>query len=269
MTFIFDFRSYKKYLRAVCEEERGRLSRLSEAADCQKSYLSSCLRGKNNLTLDQAFGIAQYLKLSDHWQSYFFLMIDRERATTALLQKKLDVKIKEMAREAYRLKHHQINTAIVTETAQNFGAYYSGWLMTAIHTLTSVPRFQSVEQIAQRLGLSQEQVFRVLSDLVALGLVKNELKSYRWQSGNIHLPDSSPWISSHHTNWRMRAAQSIQATQRFESQDLHSTLIQSMSESDFELLKTKIIKFMKEFTAVSDPSDPEEAYCFNIDFFKV
>ncbi|WP_413576503.1 DUF4423 domain-containing protein [Bdellovibrio sp. HCB290] len=263
---IFDFRSYKAFLKAQCEVERGALTRLAEAANTQKSYLSACLNGKGQLNLDQAFGVAEYLNLSDIEQDYLYLLIEKEKAVTPALRRRLESKAKEMVREAFRLKNQQKDAVIVTERDSNIGFYYASWLATAIHTLTSVPQFQSIAGLEKRLNLNQKSIEAVISYLEKMDLIKKSGDKYRWNSSNIHLEDSSVWISSHHTNWRARAMDNIQ---KYDREATHYSSIQSFSEEDFEKLKKKIAYFINDFNKVADPSEPEDVYCFNIDLFRV
>lgn len=200
MANIFDFRSYKDYLTEICTQERGALSRISEAADCQKSYLSSCLKGKSNITMDHAFGISVYLQMTDAEQDYFFLLLEKEKASTPKLRRHLDEKLKVLSREAYRLKNQQKDTQIVSEGMSGLAFYYANWLATAIHTLTSIDDYQSPEAVAKRLNLHPQLAKAMLGELEKQGLVSQLRGKYRWGSGNLHLADSSQWISTHHTN---------------------------------------------------------------------
>jgi uncharacterized protein (TIGR02147 family) len=266
MVAVFDFKSYKDFLTTLCHQERGLLSRLAEAAECQKSYLSACLNGKSQLTLDHALGIAEYLQFTDAEQDYLFVLVEKERATGIKLRRKLEVKLKDLSREAYKLKNQQNSSIVISGADSGLGNYYASWLPTALHTLTSIDRYQSLSQLSKRLQLTPEAAQFFINQLKELDLVKQVGTNYRWNSGNIHLADDSSWISTHHLNWRFRA---IDNFQRRDPESTHYTAIQSMSESDFELLKKKIAHFIKDFNKVSDPSTPEEAFCFNIDFFKI
>jgi uncharacterized protein (TIGR02147 family) len=267
MAHIFDFKSYKDFLEALTGEERGMLTRLAEAASCQKSYLSTCIKGKTHLTLDHAFGISEFLNFSDAEREYFFLLIEKDKAGSLALRRHLESKIKQLSREAYRLKNQQKNAVIVSgsETAE-IAFYYGTYLGTAIHMLTSIPEFQTVNAIAKRLNISPEVCLGVLQQLEAQQLVKKQGAHHLWNSANIHLADNSPWILNHHQNWRLRAVDNVQ---KRDDEATHYSSIQSMSKEDFEKLKKKIVQFIKDFNLVADPSNPEEAFCLNIDFFKV
>jgi uncharacterized protein (TIGR02147 family) len=266
MATVFDYKSYKNFLTDTCSGERGLLTRLAEAGECQKSYLSACLNGKNHLTLDQVFGMAEYLGMSDGEQEYLFLLVEKEKANTPKLKRKLEDKLRELSREAYRLKNQQRESQVISNVDSGVGTYYSNWMLTAIHTLSSITKFQTAEQIGKRLGLPGNVAQHFLNQLEALEFVKKEGSRYKWGSGNLHLSDDSSWISNHHLNWRLRA---VDNTQKNDRSSMHYTAIQSMSEDDFEILKKKIANFIKEFNKVSDPSEPEEAFCFSLDFFRV
>lgn len=266
MLNIFDFKSYKAFLQSVVEQERGSLTRLAEAAECQKSYLSYCLRGKGNLTLDHALGISEHLQFIDREQEYFFLLIELEKAGTVKLRRHLEQKAKALSRESFRLKNQQKDTHIISEEMSGLAFYYAHWMATAIHTLTSIDDYQTEQKIAERLRSDVLFVRSFLAELERQGLVTQARGKYRWASGNLHLADSSRWVGTHHVNWKLRA---IENCQKNDSEASHYTAIQSMSVDDFEILKKKIASFIKEFNKVSDPSTPEEAFCFSIDLFKI
>lgn len=269
MQNIFDYLSYKKYLKDYCSDQRGNLSRLANAADVQKSYLSTCLSGKSHLTLDHAYGIALYLNMSNSEQNYFFTLIEKEKAASIRLQRNLTDKLKEMSREAYRLKNLQSNSLIVSDTASTslLKDYYLNWLFIAVHSLTSIPAYQKAEKISHRLNISLDLTVHILRQLENTNLIiKKANDTYEWSSGNLHLEDSSPVLATHHGNWRMRASDNCQKGDR---EALHYSVVQTLSKEDFEILKKKIANFIKSFNKISDPSNPEEAFCFNIDFFKI
>lgn len=267
MANIFDFKTYKDYLLALTEGERGMLTRLAEAASCQKSYLSTCLKGKTQLTLDHAFGISEYLELSDAEKEYFLLLVEKDKAGTLALKRHLEEKIKKLSREAYRLKNQQKSAVVISDgVTPEIAFYYGSYLGTAIHMLTSVDEYQTLSAISKRLNLPAETCQVLLQQLEAQDLVKKQGTHYKWNSANIYLADNSPWIANHHQNWRLRAIDNVQ---KRDEEATHYSSIQSMSKDDFEKLKKKIAQFIKEFNQVADPSVPEEAFCVNIDFFKI
>lgn len=266
MIYIFDFKSYKDYLKKICHLQRGNLSRLAEAAGVQKSYLSACLNGKNNISHDQAYGISLHLKLSENEQEYLFLLLEKSHAATPQLQKHLIAKIKQISEEAQKIKSQLNDTKIITNKNDDLSEYYLNWFYSAIHSLTSIKKFQTVETISSRLGIPPHLTDFFLKKLVLLKLIKKEGIYYRWNSSNIHLEETNPLLISYHSSWRLRATEDCA---KMQSSSFHYTSTQSLSVSDFEILKKKIGNFIKDFNKTSDPSIPEESFCLNIDFFKI
>lgn len=266
VTPIYDYFSYKDFLNELCQSERGLLTRLAEAAPCQKSYLSGVLKGKMQLTLDHVFGICQFLECTDDEEDYFFLLLEKDRASSHLLKKKLDKKIRSFSSQQYKLKNQNIAQVVQHEQNSDLNIYYSNWIYTAMHIFTSVGKFQTIAALAKRMQLDAEVIKVHLDYLVQSGFVEKKGEQYKWGSVDLHLPDNSYWISNHHLNWRLKAMEDFQ---KRKPESLHYTMIQSLSEEDFEKLKKKIVHFLKDFAKVADPSTPEEVFNFNIDFFKI
>ncbi len=266
MKSIFDYKDYKNFLKALCQEQRGLLTKLATAAECQKSYFSSCLKDKCHLTLDHIHGISEFLSLGEQEESYFFLLFEKDKCTTLKLKRKLENKLKLISREAFRLKNQQEGALIIKDSEIGLSEYYSSWIFMAIHSLTSINKYQSIEKISEKLMLSKATTEYHLQQLIKLDLVKFENNKYFWNTFNMHLSDDSNWINRHHNNWRINC---IHKLQKKDGESLHYTVVQSMSESDFEILKKKIAQFIKEFNKISDPSNPEESYNLNIDFYRL
>jgi hypothetical protein len=75
MLSIFAFGHYKDFLRAHCDASRGALTKLAEAAGCQRSYLSKVLTADPHLTPDQGFLISRFLEFKSDEAEYFMLLL--------------------------------------------------------------------------------------------------------------------------------------------------------------------------------------------------
>lgn len=146
------------------------------------------------------------------------------------------------------------------------GQYYSTGLYVAIHSLTAIEKYQTLDKMSDRLLLPKEIVQFYLDALIKMDLVKKEGHRYKWNTFSMHLTDDSLWINAHHSNWRVAAMNNLQ---KRDPHALHYSLVQSISESDFELLKKKIAQFIKDFSKVATPSESEESFNLNIDFYKI
>lgn len=178
---IFSFNSYKEFIKKQINdnsESRGYQSKLAEAARCQKSYLSHILHSHHHLNPDQACGLALFWDLNNEETDWFLLLVDIERAQSESLKKRLREKLRyiKTAREdlAPRFKKPRI------KVSEKEFFYYSSWHWSAIHIITSIPRYQTVEAISEKLGLPKSLVRDCLQNLEEIGLVK--ASNGRWKN---------------------------------------------------------------------------------------
>lgn len=265
----FEFKSYKTFLRKLLDqaENRGLMSRLSEAADCQRPYLSKVLQHDSEvqLTPDHMYGICEYLGLSEAESNFLKLLLEHERASNAKYRQSLEKRIAHAKAQHLNLKN-QTGKEQVSTGADPMAFYYSYWLYAALHVAVSIPGVQTTAKLASKFSLPESMIENHLLSLEKAGLVKKNRDKWNWQSGDIHLEKDSYWILPHHMNWRNQAVQDIalripDAT--------HYSVVQSISSTDFEVLRLKIVEWIKQFQKVSSPSAPEELVCLNLDFFKI
>jgi len=265
----FEFASYKTYLRNLVEESqtRGLLSRLAEAADCQRPYLSKVLQRDSevHLTPDHLFGMCEYLELSESESEYLKLLLEKERASQIKYRQSLEKRLVLLKNQHLNLKK-QIGKEQLPFQEANSHFYYSYWLYAALHIAVSIPDLQTLPALAKKFGQAQEVLERHLRELEKLGLVREQNRKWIWHSGDIHLPKDSFLILPHHMNWRNQAVQNIPLRQ---ADATHYSVVQSLSQRDYEDLRMQMLDWIKKFQKVASPSAAEELVCFNLDFFRV
>jgi uncharacterized protein (TIGR02147 family) len=265
MASVFGFSDYREFMKAqiaAAQNEWGLISRMAEAAHFQRSQLSRVLSGHLQLTMDQAFGLSEFWKLNEAEHTYFLKLVECSRAGQKRyrerLRNELDKLRKEQENIAARLKQPP------AQEIETF--YYSSWHWTALHILVSIPQFQTSKAIAERLNLPLLKVERCLVELKKFGLVQFSSGRWTFSSQTTHLPNSSPFISAHHLNWRQRA---VLDSQSQETDGIHYTMVQSLSESDMQKIKAMILRMIDDYNRVAAPSKEEELICFTCDFFRV
>lgn len=263
---IFEFSTYKPFLvyKLSSKDQRGQLSRAAEAIQTQRSYLSRVISEELHLTPDHAFKLARFWKMPVDEREYFRTLVDLDRAADPefrayLKQRALDMKS----------KHDSIQErAARTEfSIDNFQlGYFSTWLWSAIHFLTSIPEFQTEDALADRLGVKRVQLLFYLEQLKAQGFVEKIGGRWVYKGGEFHAPKNSPLVVLHHQNWRHRA---ILDAQDFGSANLHFTSVQTLSKDDFERIKALLLDFISDASSIAGPSKPEEGVALTCDFFKI
>lgn len=103
---------------------------------------------------------------------------------------------------------------------------------------------------------------QVLRDLIEMGLVKNDKGRFQHNGGDIYLTRQSPQISAHHLSWRMKAVERC-----YEKDDIHYSLVFSVSETDVEQLRMQIVDLIETQRKQIQGSGSEVACAFCIDFF--
>lgn len=149
---------------------------------------------------------------------------------------------------------------------QHESLYYSSWIGSALHVITSIPTLQTEEKIGERLKLPLELVRENLSLLSSLGAVKKQGDLWTATQRSLHLPNESPLIAMHHANWRMKAALDAQYG---DNGSLHYTAIHALSRKDIERIKEVILACLDQMRSIVEPSPEEEVICFNCDLFKI
>jgi uncharacterized protein (TIGR02147 family) len=264
---IFSYIDYFKWLAdrlKISGQTYGLKKRLAEAAGCQSSYFSLVVKREAHLTLEQAERLARYWQLSPEESDYLLLLVSFARSGSPELKSFYQTKLNKLKEAHENLSQRIKNVEVFPETEA--AIYYSSWQYLAIHILISIPEFQNIRAISERLQLSQESVLHTLQYLQQLGLA--ELKAGQWKSTRreIHLPRESHFISLHHSHWRRRAVDNAFLNRK---DDIHYTGVSSLAAKDIEVLRQMILKFIDDSRKVIGPSQEEEMICLAIDLFKV
>jgi uncharacterized protein (TIGR02147 family) len=266
---VFLYSDYKKLLNEHAkapEVKRGYLKELAEASGCQRSYFSSVLHTHNHLTPDQAFALTTYWNLSNTETEYFLVLVDLARAGGRPLRERLLGRLQQLRTEQEDLSKRLERPSIEATNEGEF-TYYSSWIFSAVHILTSIPQFQTAKAIAAKLNIPEDQANMVLSFLKKMNLVE-EVSSSQWKhsSASRHVGRGSPLVSLHHNNWRQRA---VLAAQLNSDQGVHFTSITAMTTSAFEQIKMRFLENIEHCNRIAGPSECERLVCFEMDLFQV
>ena len=264
--WIIAEKSYKQVFKRLIDESdvpRGQVSKLADFIGCQRSYLSQALHGKAHLNKDQVWAACQYFGLNDLERKYQGLLYDHDRASTPGFRKQIEVDLQQLRSEFERIAHRFQQSSEFSPEQANF--YYLSWIPSALHILSSIPEFQNLEKMSQRLGLNSGLTRAHMEKLAEMGLVELTKDHWKFAGSSKFVPKESPYVTLHHQNWRAKA---IDESRDPLSDGLHFTLVQSMSRNDFARVKAMILKLIEEEKRVADPSEPEALTALTLDFFQ-
>ena len=267
MKSVFEFTTYKGYLRATLASEGKRSGRQLQVArflNCQSAHVSQVLNGHSHFSLEHAAQLNSFLGHNQDESLYFVLLVSRERAGNKELRAHYDQQMAEIQKRRSLIKNRvQSNVAILPEHQTK---YYSSWHYAALHIALSIPELQDKEALAEYFRLPLSVVSDILDFLTSIGLAVRENLRYRIGPSHIHLGQDEANISKHHFNWRLQAMDSLS---RVAPTDIHYSVVVSLSREDAGRIREKFLKVIRENLDLVAPSKEEVLYTTAIDFFEV
>jgi uncharacterized protein (TIGR02147 family) len=264
---MFDQDDYKEILRDKIQElrtVRGYQKRLAEAMGVHTSFLSQILHGSAHLTPDHAGSLAEFWGLAEHEADYFISLVNLARCASKGYRRFLKNRI-----EFLRAQHKEITERIrkkaeIVDHSALASHYYSSWHYAAIHTLVSVPGFDTAQAISGRLGLPLAQVAAALHYLESEKILERKAGKYKVKKTDIHLPRSSPLVNNHHSNWRSYVMSRMGL---HGGEGTHFTSVLGISRADFERIRELFVEASIKVRDIVGPSKEEEVFCLSFDLF--
>lgn len=264
---VFEYSIYRAFLKAWLDAAKAHktsnLSRLAESIGVHPTFLSHVLAGDKDLSLEQASLMSEHFGFTRLEQEYFFVLIQLERAGHEKLRQYWQEKKRSIEAEKNRLSqrfdpHQQL-------TLEQKAIFYSSWKYAAIWSSTAIEDGQTLDEIAERFKMGRENAAEVVQFLLQSGLCSEVAAVYSIGKVHIHVPNESPLVVKHHTNWRMRAVHKMDER---DVDELFFTSPMSVAKTDFAIMREKLNSLIKDVVDVAKVSKAEEVVCLNIDFFR-
>ncbi len=264
---VFEFSDYKEFLRKALPTtgtSRGIRAKLAQALGFHAAFISQVLQGEGHFSIEHILGIAHFLELPQEDTSFLMLLVQKERASNEALKQYFEA---EIAR-ALQLRSPMVNREFVSPVDSDlmWTTYFSTWIYAAVHTITSIPAYQTPKAIADHLEISPERIQYYLDFLKQFGLVDFEDGRYKMTKKFVHLEPNSPLVAKHHANWRMRV---LQALERGSDNDLHYSAVFSVSSKDAQTIKELLRQNLRDANSIMSESAEEDLYGISLDFFRI
>lgn len=265
---VFDFNDYKTYLIQALDIrndfEKGQKSKLADSMGCRPAYLSQVLNGPQDLSLEQAQSANRFFGHPPQESRYFLNLVSLSRAGTPDLRTYFQAEIQKQKEERLILKNRVKSNRTLSEADQ--ARYYSSWYYAAIHVIISLEQMKNAEQIGEALGLPLATVKETVEFLNHIGLIKSQGKVFRQGETSLYLDADSPFISKHHTNWRVRA---IQALDQKDRKKLNYSGVITCSHQDAEKIQESMIQTVQKIRSIVKDSKDETLLVYTLDLFSL
>lgn len=264
---VFSCTGYKEFLRGFIEarKRKGVVSEVAAYCGCDRTYLSQVLNGKADLTPDHVVRFCDALELDENESRYLMLMLLKDRASAPAARKSFQEKLDKLRRESQALSKKIAAKEALGEIPERLRTlYYSNWLYAAVHTLTSIPEYQTLERISEKLNLTLVQTRALLKSLVEMGVVVRDGERFAHSGASVYLERESPQGTAHHLNWRLRATERAR-----HKEDVHYTGVFTVSRDDIPRLRESVVKLIEAQRKDVLASGTESACVFCCDFFEI
>ncbi len=267
---IFDFQDYKTYINDYVSSlpnlGRGEYGRIAKAASISSTLVSQVFKGERELTLDQAFLIAEYLNLNSDEGTYFELLVLKQRSGIKRKSEMYQAKIIDLQKKNKSFKKH-IKPKKLELTQKEEIKYYTEWLHSALRLISEIKGYQHIEEISLKLKIDLNIIKESAEFLSKVGLVEYNNGVVRGLKKNIHQEKSSPLDSLRQQTWRMKALENFQRKKR---EDYFFNALMTINSKQIdeikEILQSSVGLIGKQ---VGQTTVPDEMMCLNIDFFEI
>lgn len=203
---IFLSQDYREIIKRRLEDKKKLDKSISyrtmaEHMLIQKPYLSRVLNGYADFNTDQLYMACQYLQMNEEEYHYMGLLLEYDRSGHAKRKEELLRQIKNIQflqnDTGQKVKGaHQMSTQEFD--ASDLVNFFLDPLNYIVHAFLSIPKYRKEpEKIGQALGISQENLSRVLIELEKLKLIEAKEGAIKVLVPTVHLPRDSRIVVPH------------------------------------------------------------------------
>jgi hypothetical protein len=246
----------------------GARTKLSHHLNCESTFVSRVFGLKAHFATHHLLVAARILKVSESDKRFLLLLYEKNRASHTEVhgyyKNQIELALKEHQTISKRIKHEGDRNKSTLDGES--GIYYSAWYYSAIHMLLLNPEFRTSKSIAKRLQLSEVCVDSVLLYLVNHSYVeKLSGESYRVLKSRVHVGVHSPFVLTHHQNWKIKSAQTLHDT---EDVPLRYSGPMSVSKEAIEEIKRSWLDTISRMESTISNAKDEELWAISLDLFR-
>lgn len=265
MKSIFDHESHYSYLRERFKSQtsaRGIKGRFADHVRIQPAFLSQVLAEKYPLSLEQADLANSFLEHSIEESEFFLMMVSRDRAGTVSLKKHFSKQLVQARKRHLEVIERLGRKSDISEETK--AIYYSSWLYAAVHVATTVPNLRKLGALREYLNVGHEALLKIVQFLENHNLITRLGDEYIPTQNWIRLDRQSPHITKLHSNWRLKAVQSIESQKE---DDLHFSGVYSLDATTAMAIREDFLETISRHVKKIEKAPEEDLFVIGVDFF--
>ena len=264
---IYEAEDYKLFVNSWIKSQpksgHGLMGKMATYLKVNSVIITQVFRGSRELTLEQAFGVSQFLGLNKTESHFFILLVEKARAGTKELRAYYVEQVNTLRSSSKliknRVKHDEVSI-------QHKTIFYSSWKYSAVRLASSISDLKNSHDIANHLGIDFTTVNQILEFLIEAGLLQMVKGRYELGTSVTHLGHDSPLVNRHHTNWRL---QGLRVMENKSEEDLFFSGPMVISTKLAKKIRSDIVSFIQETVKEASSSQSEELHCLGIDWYKI
>lgn len=267
-SFFEQIKSYQLLLGFIKNQPkkgRGLVKDLACYLSLASPQVSQFISGKKIPTLDQAVCISKFFHWNELETEFFVLLVELDRSSHHLAKEHLKKKIAKIKKASLKLTNMVANTQELTENEKS--KFYSSWIFSAVRLFCSIGNGKTFYEIQNSFPETKDSLENILEFLEQAKLIKKNGTRFEMGVPKTFLAKGSPYLRSHHTNWRIRA---IEKSNFISDDELIYSSPMSISKIGFKKVRLQLQELIKNINKeLVEHGDAEEIVCFNLDFFKI
>lgn len=229
---VFDYYSYRKFITdkisSFPANGSGLRKKLADDLGVSKSFISSVINSKSDISLSHSMKICKFFNFSMHEKRYFINLVQYEQSTDKDVKKHFFSIIHDV--KAHSCWALNIDSEHVQLSDKVEEVYISNWYVAAIHSMLKIPIFQEVENIYRVMSLSKKKIDFALHFLLQNELIENRFGKYCPTINRVQLnDDAAPKYSGIIRNY---VTSTLLNSDLQESGNIHNSIVVSLSADE-------------------------------------
>lgn len=259
---IYEHEDFRGYLSMRLDRDgRGTRLKLARHIECQPSFVSQVLSGKNELSLEHAHKMNVFFNHSNEEAQYFIHMVLLSKAGSFELQKFWREKMRDLREEQMQV-HKVVKRRELHQDDLLY--YYSNWLCVSVHMLATIPAMQNPEALRARIGASEKDFAETINFLTRTGLINVEDGAIH-VGEDLHLKKTSPYAQAASVLTRLKVLEKIRLS---DPRAVNFSANFTISKNAYNGLRKRILDFITELDEHIQSEEPEEFVTLVLDLLE-